>query len=388
MFTAHVVQLMGRIYNWDGKRLSSQVLAVVKERYWGLPWYWPKVVVLDGSYPCDIAMEEGQDYLVSGRRERYGVLGVAVCSRTQPLKTAQVDLRTLDGSHCAGPGGTIIGHVYGAKDESRDRHFVSNLSLTFRDQDGKSYSTRSDKDGIYELQHLAPGTYTADSRLGPDQYLASGDIPVAEGMCGPESGVVLRDYSFSGRLPARIDRYVTLKLIDQHERTEDIRSDYIQPDGTFYFGNVPDGEYLLALRIEAHGANERVYFPGTTDRKNAKLITIRHNRPVGSLDLSFSPESLPIVPIPVALDPPLDSGRFSWRIDLRSSNNTDTEAYWTPGQKFTILYGVRGWPYDVRLYGYTRKPTAYEDCISQNATHVVARDGLGITRAVVPNDCR
>jgi len=97
VFTAHVVQLMGRVYNWDGKSLSSQVLAIVKERYWGLPWYWPKVVLLDGSYPCDTAMEAGQDYLVSGRLAHYGVLEVNGCSRTQPLRTAQVDLRTLAG---------------------------------------------------------------------------------------------------------------------------------------------------------------------------------------------------------------------------------------------------------------------------------------------------
>jgi len=387
VFTAHVVQLMGKVYNWDGKRLSSQVLAVVKDRYWGLPWYWPKVVLLDGSYPCDIAMEEGQDYLVSGRRERYGVLGVAVCSRTQPLKTAQVDLRTLDGSHCTGPGGTIIGRVTRER-ELRDSSFVPNFPLTFRDQDGKTYSTRSDKDGIYELRHLAPGTYIADSRLGPDQYVASRDIPVTEGMCGTESDVVLRDYSLFGRVPAGIDRYVTARLIDQHDRIEDIRSDYIQSDGIFYFSNVPDGEYVLALRIGAHGADQQVYFPGTTDRKRAKLIKVQNHRPTESTDLSFSPESLPIVPIPVALDPPIDSGRFSWRVDLLSSNNLDTEGYWTPGQKSTILYGVRGWPYDVGLHGYSKNPAAYEDCISQNTTHVVARDRLGITRVTVPAECR
>lgn len=388
VFTAHVVQLMGRIYNWDGKRMSSQVLAVVKERYWGLPWYWPKVVVLDGSYPCDIAMEEGQDYLVSGQRWRYGVLGVALCSRTQPLKAAQLDLRTLDGSHCAGPGGTIIGHVIKREGELNDSSFVPNFPVTFRDQDGKTYSTRSDKDGIYELQHLAPGTYIADSRLGPDRYIASGDIPITEGMCGTESGVVLRDYSIFGVVPAGIDRYVTVRLIDQRERMEDIHSDYIQSDGTFYFRNVPDGEYVLVLRIEAHGARENVFYPGTTDRKKAGPISIRNHRLIKPVDIRFAPESLPIVPIPVALDPPIDSGRFSWRIDLFSSNNTDTQGYWKPGQKFSILYGVRGWPYDVGLHGYSKNPAAYEDCISQNTTHVVARDGLGITRIAVPSDCR
>ena len=151
---------------------------------------------------------------------------------------------------------------------------------------------------------------------------------------------------------------------------------------------VPDGEYLLALRIEAHGANQQVYFPGTTNRKKAKSIKIQNHRPVEALDLSFSAASLPIVAIPVALDPPIDSGRFSWRVELLSSNNLDTEGYWTPGEKFTVLYGVRGWPDDIQLHGDSKRPTAYEDCIPENATHIVATDGLGITKIAVPRDCR
>lgn len=386
VFTAHVVQLMGKIYNWDGKRLSSQVLAVVKDRYWGLPWYWPKVVLLDGSYPCDIAMEEGKDYLVSGRRERYGVLGVAVCSRTQPLETAQLDLHTLDGSHCAGPGGTIIGHVYKREDDRRENPLARGVPLTFRDQDGKTHSASSDQDGILELLHLAAGTYVLDSRSSENQYLSSYEVSVTEGVCG-ETSVLLGKYHFSGRVPPALGRYATVKLVGLNSPEDWIGGD-LQPDGGFYFRNVSDGEYFLALHVTAHGAEEDFYYPGTTDRKKAKLIKILNHRPAESLDFSFSPESLPIVPIPVALDPPIDSGRFSWRVDLLSSNNLDTEAYWTPGQKFAIVYGVRGWPYNVGLYGYSKNPTAYGDCISQNTTRVVARDGLGITRIAVPSDCR
>ncbi len=111
VFTARVIQLMGPVYHWGGRRSSSRVLAIVHHRYWGLPWHWPAIVVLDGSYPCDIAMSVDEEYLVSGRRGRYGVLEVNVCSRTQPLASAQVDLRTLDGTRCALPGGAILGRV-------------------------------------------------------------------------------------------------------------------------------------------------------------------------------------------------------------------------------------------------------------------------------------
>jgi hypothetical protein len=119
VFTAHIVQPIGEIYNQDGKRLSDKVLAIVQERYWGLLSYWPKVVVLDGSYQCGSVMAIGADYLVSGSGERYGVLAVNFCSRTRPLKSAQLDLRTLDGSHCAAPGGTVIRYVRKRSDEFR-----------------------------------------------------------------------------------------------------------------------------------------------------------------------------------------------------------------------------------------------------------------------------
>jgi len=68
VFTARVVALIGRIYIEDGRRLSSLAMAIVHERYWGLPWYWPKIVLLDGSYPCDMAMLENEEYLVAGRK--------------------------------------------------------------------------------------------------------------------------------------------------------------------------------------------------------------------------------------------------------------------------------------------------------------------------------
>jgi hypothetical protein len=214
VFTAHVVQLMGRIYNFDGKRQSSQVLAIVKERYWGLPWYWPKVVILDGSYPCDIAMAEGEDYLVSGRRDRYGVLGVAGCSRTQPLETAQLDIRTLDGSHCAEPGGTIIGQVYRGKDDFHQNPLAQGVSLIFRSQDGKTYSAQSDRDGIFELQHLAAGTYTLDSQFSANQhFFMRGNVVVANGVC-VETSARIKDFEISGRLSPGLSRYVTVKLVN------------------------------------------------------------------------------------------------------------------------------------------------------------------------------
>jgi hypothetical protein len=387
VFTAHVVQLMGRVHNWSGKRMSDQVLAVVHERYWGLPWYWPKVVVLDGGFFCNIALEEGKDYLVSGRRERYGVLGVAGCSRTQPLETAQLDMRTLDGSHCAEPGGTIIGQVYRGKDVFHQNPFASDVSLTFRGQDGKTYSAQSDRDGIFELQHLAAGTYTLDSQFGANQHFSNrGNVVVTSGVCH-ETSALIKDFEISGRLSPGLSRYVTVKLVNVDASEGAIPGD-LRADGRFYFTDVPDGKYLLALDIALQGAKDDFYYPGTIDPRKAVPLKVANHKLMSATEFNFDTGSLPIVPIPVALDPPADSGRFSWHIRiLRPRNNVVAEERWVPGKKFVLPYGLPGWSYDVQLYGYSSRPTEYGDCVSRT-TPVTAKSGLSVIQVAVPAECR
>jgi hypothetical protein len=300
VFTAHVIQLVGRIYDFksEPKRMSSQALAVVKDRYWGLPWYWPKVVRLDGSYPCDIAMAEGEDYLVSGGRERYGVVQVNLCSRTQPLKTAQIDLRTLDGSHCVEPGGgTLIGHVNKGRDTFRGpTPPAPNVSVTFRNLDG-AFTAQSDGDGIYELQHLAPGTYTVDSRFSQNQYASSGTVSVTEGTCR-EAPTLLWNYDFSGLVLPGLKDYVTVKLARTSVQPEETGSIPVEPDGRFYFRNVPDGEYLLAVSGWVPGATGDFYYPGTYDRrKAARIRVVNHTLAKAGEELDFNPKPFPLIPV-------------------------------------------------------------------------------------------
>jgi hypothetical protein len=281
VFTARVVQPIGRMYNWNGERLSDMVLAIVHERYWGLPWYWPKVVILDGKYPCDAVMAIGEDYLVSGWRERYGVLEVNGCGRTRPLKSAQLDLRTLDGSHCAAPGGTVIGYVRKGNDEVRGDHpTVADVSVSLRDQNGKTYTAQSDGDGIYELRHLAPGAYTVESLASQNHYASSGGVSVVEGRC-MEMPIHLRDYSLRGRLLPGLNATVGLVGVDDPSRQ--IRSDSIEPDGRFYFRNVPDGEYILSVTTWIGAAGD-LYYPGTFDRQKAARLKIANQ--VLSADLT------------------------------------------------------------------------------------------------------
>jgi len=384
VFTARVVQLMGRTHNWDGKQYSSLALAVVQERYWGLPWYWPKIVLLDGSYPCDMVMTKGEDYLVSGRRGRYGVLQVNLCSRTQPLKTAQLDLRTLDGSQCATPGGTIIGHLLEWTEALQKNLPEPNASVTFHDEKGQAYTAKSDGEGIYELQHLPPGPYNLESQLGQSQYASSNTVDVATGVC-TEIPVHLRDYSFSGRVMPGMSKYVKVNLVGVDGQPPEIPTDSIEPDGRFYFRNVPDGEYLLSMTTWVESAGSDFYYPGTYDRQKAARLRVSNHVVGRSID--FNPDLLPLVPIPIALDPPDGSGRFTWRVQLLSSNHVVSEETWTTGGQFVRPYGARGVSYEIGLYGFSNRPTEYGDCWSK-ALPVTAKSGLSTIHIAIPANCR
>ncbi len=385
VFTAHVIQLVGRTYDFknEPRRMSSSAFAVVKQRYWGLPWYWPKIVLLDGAYPCEIAMAEGEDYLVSGQRVRYGVLAVNLCSRTQPLKGAEIDLRTLDGSRCAGPGGTLIGGVLVGRDPYRNPR-IPDMLLTLRDQDGNEHSTRSDATGTYELQHLPAGDYTLDSRFSQSEYLSSQDLSVAEGTC-LERHVLVRTYDFSGRAAPGLEGDAEIKLMQSDDSTE-IRSDSLEPDGRFYFSSVPDGEYLLMAKSWIAGATNNFYYPGTFDPKKAAHIKVVNHKPTNIAELDFDLHTWQLVPLLVAPDPPNSSGRYSWRVQLINSDYVNNEKPWTPGEKAIRLYAARDASYKVVLYGYSNRPTDYGNCVSDPAS-ITAEPGL-IVHVKIPASCQ
>lgn len=385
VFTAHVIQLVGRTYDFknEPRRMSSLALAVVKQRYWGLPWYWPRIVLLDGGSLCGIGLAEGEDYLVSGSRERYGVLDVSVCSRTQPLKGAEIDSRTLDGSHCTGPGGTLIGGVLLGRDPYRNPR-IPNAPLTLRDQDGNEHSTRSDAIGIYELQHLAPGDYTLDSRFSQSEYVSSPDLSVVEGTC-LERHVLVRTYDFSGRAAPGPYGGTDMELLQPSGSDEILRA-LLEPDGRFYFSNVPDGEYLLAMKSSILGANGSFYYPGTFDPKKAAHIRVVNRKPMNTAELDFDLNAWPLVPVLVTPDPPKNSGRYSWRAQLIKSGIVNSEKSWAPDGKPVRMFGERGASYKVALYGYSNRPTDYGNCVSGPAS-ITAEPGL-IVHVKIPASCQ
>jgi hypothetical protein len=350
VFTAHVLQVIGRPYERDGKRYSDLVLAVVHQKYWGLPWYWPKIVLLEGGGFCGMLLTEGEDYLVSGRRWRYGVVGVGVCSRTQTIDRAQVDLRTLDGSLCSAPGGTLIGEIRGAYgDDQTDKHYP-NETLSLRSSGGRTYSATSDSSGIFAFQHLPIGDYTFSPNLGANRYISVRDdsrFGVQDGECF-DASVAERSYILRARI-AGLRRQsfsnfpesakVELVPLQANSNTKTVPAEDAA-DGNFFFTDVPPGEYLLGLNITAPPTQGRpfatTYYPGTGDPQKAERIKIGQQPLTRTFE--FSGKRMATTALPIVVKFPDGTLVPAWFADL--------EINWPDKNHWVTAGDAMGWSTD------------------------------------------
>jgi hypothetical protein len=130
-----------------------------------------------------------------------------------------------------------------------------------------------------------------------------------------------------------------------------------------------------------------LYFPGVSDRQRAARIQIKNHALVNQQSLDFDPPKLPIVEIPVAVDPPVDSRKYYWRIQLVRSNNIQQEKLADERGGFSLLYGTRGASYDLQLYGFSAHATEYADCRSDKVP-VVATLAMPPVHIAIPTACR
>jgi hypothetical protein len=390
VFTARVVQAIGG-YSIDGRRSSTRVIAVVQRRYWGLPSYWPNIVILDSGFLCNFGMYE-EEYLVSGRRIRYGVLDVGWCSRTQPLASAQVDLRTLDGALCTGAGGTLIGRVsmggYASYNSGnpRDLSPVRNAVLTFRDFYGKPYVVQSDSEGIYELRHVPPGPYSLDSSLGADKY-AIGGGEVRSGVC-QESPVEVSTYNVSGRLAPGINGDARVELVGPdggklsiaaQEGFRGLSRGRVAHDGRFYFEAVPPGEYTLAASFYVDGqvgGEAKVYFPGTS--RPEKAIRIRVPEQTRGQSFDFDPNSLPLVSIPFFFESPTTSRPTRIHVQVLNASGMDIAGFLSVTGIPISVAAVRGGSYKISAQAYSDDNNSEPDRQSETV-QVTAAGEMAIT---------
>lgn len=183
LFTARVLYV-GRVDSEyalrSGHRFGPWAIAYVKHRYWGLPWWSSRFVVLAPGW-----YEQGESYFVDGTPtdSRFIPLVYAgPCRRTRTLSEAVVDTRVL----AAGPprnGVRIIGRTY-RRGSSTAFEPAPGMRLQIDGPNGVVTLT-SDAEAVYDLTGAPAGHYgirieQPDRRNreegGQERDLATGEV--------------------------------------------------------------------------------------------------------------------------------------------------------------------------------------------------------------------
>jgi len=127
------------------------------------------------------------------------------------------------------------------------------------------------------------------------------------------------------------------------------------------------------------------FYPGTYDRGKAEIIPIVNHMLPGERSLDFNLDQFTLVPIKVSVDLSATSDRYMWRVQLLQSDRIVTERNWTKGDRFTLLYGVRGVTYSLSLYGWSARPLEYQDCRPRVTVKITAKPGLPVITVPAPS---
>lgn len=146
---------------WDpSKNYEPWTIGLVQRRYWGLPWWTPRLVVLGHSAPY---LRKGGEYFIDADRNGgrisaiFPYLEFRCGSRSKPLSDATVELRLLK----EGPpksGVRIIGRTV-RRFGVGDWRAAVGVTVTIIGPTG-TISTITDGHGIYDVTGLAAGHYS------------------------------------------------------------------------------------------------------------------------------------------------------------------------------------------------------------------------------------
>lgn len=154
---AYVGRIDRRYAANSGHEMGHWALAKVQHRYWGLPWWSSRIVLLSNG-----GFEKGEEYFVDGDRSSLissflPIVNIGTCSRSAPLERADVDLRILrDGNPVSSVRiiGRVVRQLVGQPPE-----FAQGVGVEITGPKGATV-LKSDERGIYDASGLPPGHYS------------------------------------------------------------------------------------------------------------------------------------------------------------------------------------------------------------------------------------
>jgi hypothetical protein len=287
--------------------VGEWAIAVVQERFWGLPSWNPRLVLL-----TNFIYWQGETYFIDGERQN-GLLTRALpiieagigCSRSRPIQDALIDLRVLHVTPPA-PGGRLLGYVRkpeayrGGIERPIGHQALVGARIRVTGPAGTREIT-TDHQGIYEMSGLPAGDYTLQLDLPEGQvdgYWAGDESPVKVHLS--QDRLVDRNFAlfWNGRIagrvtddagkPARV--WVMLQSADGSSLPGYVDSFLpTRIDGSYEIRKVPPGRYTVVANPNGPSEEspfERQYFRAASRPGDARVLEVGPGQPVTGIDFS------------------------------------------------------------------------------------------------------
>lgn len=253
-----------------------------------------------GGGDCGIAFTQSQQYLVFASSFE-GKLYTGTCMRTKRISAAAADLEYMRGLKNVTSGAAVYGEVTLNKRNEKGetvRQWVPGAKIIIDGADKKE--VRTDAKGAYRVDSLPAGDYTVKILL--PENMTSGQtekkISLATGGCAVVSFWLENDGRLNGRvfnpqgLPVN-NAQIYLVEADKEQYRGHWDSAFSDAEGRYAFKRIPPGRYVLLIRFDGLSDQKSpfplTYYPGVSDRAQAKVITVGEGQLIADYNLEMPP---------------------------------------------------------------------------------------------------
>lgn len=280
--------------NYDQRQ--RLVRFTLEEPFRGVAGAEVEVLTGMGGGDCGIEFKAVQRYLVYATLFE-GKLFTGICMRTKPIESAAEDLKYMRGLKNAKPGGAIYGEV---RSYTQNRNGEPRAGASISIDGPEPREITADAKGAYRFDGLPAGEYTVklSPPAGTNSRQTEHKVTLANGGCAVVSFWLENDGQISGRvldlqgLPIN-KAEIVLTEADKERYRGHIDYAYSDQDGRYAFKLVPPGRYTLTIRFDGMTSQNRpfpqMYYPGVSDRAQAKVITVAEGQALANYDLQMPP---------------------------------------------------------------------------------------------------
>lgn len=265
-----------------------------------------------GGGDCSFHFKKNEQYLVFPYKSDDHRLHAGICSLTQPVKYAGPFLTELrarrDGQKHASLYGVLVKTQapYSTTTADDFERPLSGITIELRSEN-HSFSTQTDKNGVYRFYDLPADTYAFKATLPANLVLGrsiiddpSPKIKVPQNACLERALEALPTSTIKGRVLGSDGvpvKYAAVELFRQEKYTAeaepwDVWSESQSDKDYFEFRHVTPGTYILAFNNDdnpdPNTPYHRTFYPNSRNLAGAKSIIVAEGQQVVDADIQLT----------------------------------------------------------------------------------------------------